>query len=138
MNKLRKRRVRSGFTLIELMVVIAIIGVLATVVTASLLSASEEGNVTAATAQIKNFETALMQYRLKNKTFPTTEQGLQALVSGPQRFLNSSTVPNDPWGNPYVYRAPGRDGSPYEIISYGADGQPGGTGYNADISSADL
>ena len=129
---------RRGFTLIELMVVIAIIGVLATVVTASLLSASEEGNVTAAKAQIKNFETALMQYRLKNKTFPTTEQGLQALISGPQRFLNSNSIPKDPWGNDYVYRAPGPDGMPYEIISYGANGQPGGSEYNADISSADL
>ena len=136
MNTKRKPR-QFGFTLIELMVVIAIIGVLATVVAVNLFAAGEEGNVAAVKQQISNFETALEQYRIRNRQYPTTEQGLQALIA-PQRFLNSSSVPNDPWGNPYVYRRPGPDGMAYEIISYGADGAPGGTDYNADISSATM
>ncbi len=134
-------RVRQrGFTLIELMVVIAIIGVLAAVVTTNLLSSAEEGNVTAAKAQIKQFETSLMNYKLKKGSFPSTSEGLQALVSGTgdQRFLNSKEVPKDPWNNDYQYKAGSADGFPYEIISYGADGQPGGDGYNADIKSTEL
>ena len=89
----------------------------------------------AARTQISNFETALEQYRLRNRQYPTTGQGLQALIS-PHQFLGSTTVPKDPWGNEYVYRQPGPNGLAYEIISYGADGQPGGTGLDADVSSA--
>jgi len=138
MNTLKKKRRKgnaAGFTLVELMVVISIIAILATIVGYNVIFAVDDANVGAAQAQIKNFETALVAYKLKYKRFPDR---LEELVNNPGgvSFLNSREIPLDPWGKPFQYRNEGS--SKYTIISYGADGAPGGTGFDADISSADL
>ncbi len=137
MDKTQRRRSgQAGFTLIELMVVIAIIGILAAVVVPKLVGNVDEANVTAAKASIRGLENALVAYKLKLKNFPTTNDGLEALISnGKQNFLNTDKVPVDPWGNPYIYTSPGTHGNDYEIVSYGRDGQPGGEGYDADVES---
>ncbi len=136
----RRRRKASveGFTLIELMVVIAIIAGLATIVGVNLFSALSRADVTNAQAQISNFKTALMGYKIEFKKFPTSGQGLEALVSNDKgtSFLDGTIVPTDPWGNPYVYTS--ESSKSYKIVSYGADGVPGGTGEDADISSDNL
>ena len=132
MKKTRKHRT-AGFTLIELMVVIAIIAMLATIVGINLGGQVDESNVAGAKAQINNFETGLMAYKLKHKKFPAS---LDALVNPPSGEPFMDSIPKDPWNNDYVYTLEGsRD---YEIISYGADGVSGGTEYDADISSKNL
>ncbi len=141
----RKDR-RTGFTLIELMVVIAILGILAALVAPSIIGRKEDAMRAAAKAQIKNFEQALKLFYVDNGFYPSTEQGLQALVEKPTigriptrwregGYLESKTVPKDPWGNPYVYISPGIHNRDFDIISYGADGQEGGEGKDADIQS---
>jgi general secretion pathway protein G len=141
----RKDR-RAGFTLIELMVVIAILGILAALVAPSIIGRKEDAMRAAAKAQIKNFEQALKLFYVDNGFYPSTEQGLQALVEKPTigriptrwregGYLESKTVPKDPWGNPYVYISPGIHNRDFDIISYGADGQEGGEGKDADIQS---
>ncbi|HEX8193850.1 MAG TPA: type II secretion system major pseudopilin GspG [Allosphingosinicella sp.] len=121
----------EGFTLVELMVVIVIIGLLATVVVINVMPASDRAAATKARADLATLEQGIEMYRLTNLSHPTSEQGLQVLVqSGQVRRL-----PNDPWGNPYLYAAPGRQGQPFEVYSYGADGREGGEGENADISN---
>lgn len=127
----------SGFTLVELMVVIAIIAGLAMIVGVNVLGAMDEADVGQTKAQIKNFKTALVAYKLKFKKFPSSSEGLEALVNNSHKsFLDSTSVPTDPWGNAYVYSS---DSSrSFKIVSYGADGTPGGSGYEADISSDDL
>ncbi len=138
---------QKGFTLIELMIVIVILGLLATFIVPKLMSRPEQARVVKAKNDIRAIETALKLYKLDNGFYPTTEQGLKALVKKPQTppipqnyrpngYLDK--VPKDPWGHPYIYRSPGDNGRPYEIISYGADGKPGGTGYDADIKSYEL
>ena len=138
------RRKRAGFTLVEVMVVVVIIGLLATVVVINVLPAQDRAMVEKATADIAVLEQAVETYRLDNLTFPRTEDGLQALVAPPaslnrpERYRLGGYVrrlPDDPWGNPYQYRQPGRDNRPFEIISLGADGQEGGEGNDADISN---
>jgi general secretion pathway protein G len=135
----------SGFTLIELLVVMLILGLLAGIVGPRLFGQTDEAKVTNARIQIENFSTALKIYKLDNGSFPTTEQGLEALVSPPQGgntptkwreggYLEKSTVPKDPWGLPYVYLSPGVHSS-FDITSYGADKTPGGEGINKDINS---
>lgn len=132
----RGRAARAGFTLVELMVVIAIIAILASIVGFNVLGSMEEANAAQAKAQIKNFKTALIAYKLKFKKFPTTSEGLDALINnGEKSFLDAKEVPVDPWNNPYLYT--NNDGV-YKIVSYGADGVQGGTGENADISSESL
>jgi general secretion pathway protein G len=127
----------AGFSLIELMVVIAIIAMLATVVGVQMFDALDEGNVTKAKAEIKNFETALVGYKIAFKKMPSMDEGLNALVNNSKKkFLNTDTIPKDPWGNEYVYNHEG--GNNYTIISYGEDGKSGGTGVNADINSNNL
>ena len=130
-----------GFTLIELMVVLVIIGVLAALIVPNVLDRADDARVTAAKTDIANLNQALKLYRLDNQRYPTSEQGLQALVtkptSGPaptnwKPYLEK--LPNDPWGNPYQYLNPGVKG-PIDIMSLGADGKAGGEGKDADIGS---
>lgn len=139
----------SGFTLIELLVVIAIITILAGVVTVNLVRKPAEARVAAAKLQIKELQTALNIYRTEQGRYPTQEQGLEALVRTPDRepiprnyprdgYLQSAKLPLDPWGNPFIYLAPGRAGESYEILCYGSDGEPGGEDDAADISSSAL
>ncbi len=130
-----------GFTLIEMMVVMLIIGIMAAMVVPSLLSKGDEAKVTAAKADISTIMQALKMYRLDNSRYPTTDQGLQALVAKPSVGPTANSwkgyldkLPKDPWGNQYQYLSPGVHGE-VDVFSYGADGQPGGTGNDADIGS---
>lgn len=132
---------RRGFTLIELIVVIVVLGLLAGLVVPRLFKHVGQARAATAKAQIAAFQTALGVYKLDTGTFPTTEQGLQALRVPPAGVKNwngpylPKDIPLDPWGNAYLYRYPGQQGDEPEIISYGADGQEGGEGENADILS---
>jgi general secretion pathway protein G len=130
----------AGFTLIELMVVILIIGLLVALVGPRMMGAADDARVVAAKAQIANFKQALQMYKLKLGNYPTTSEGLEALISNPKRnFLEQDSIPNDPWDNPYVYTSPGAQGHDYEIVCYGADGTAGGSDeYDMDIVSWDL
>ncbi len=139
----------GGFTLIELLVVILIITILGTVVGVNLADKPHEARHAAAMAQLQNFRQALKFYQMDNGAYPTQRQGLQALVAptklDPQLrkfpvdgYLERRELPLDPWGNPYVYLIPGTRGETYEVLSYGADGQPGGDGKASDISTATL
>ncbi len=136
-----RQRLAAGFTLIELMVVLVIIGVLAALIVPNVLDRADDARVTAARTDITNIMQALKLYRLDNQRYPTAEQGLQALVvkptSGPipgnwKPYLEK--LPNDPWGRPYQYLNPGIKG-PIDVMSFGADGQSGGEGKDADIGS---
>ena len=130
---------RNGFTLLELLVVIVIIGLLAAYVGPKYFAQLGKSEVTVAKAQMEAFEKSLDTYRLDVGRYPTSEEGIGALMAAPAAagakwngpYLKKG-VPPDPWGNPYQYRAPGAKAE-YEIISLGKDGQPGGTGDNADI-----
>ena len=141
--KRRNRRTsgQSGITLIEMLVVMTIIALFAALVAPSMLKKSDTARVTAARAQIHNFETALGTYKLDTGTFPTTEQGLQALRIKPNDVNQwagpymPQEIPKDPWGRDYIYKYPGEHGDEPDVISYGADGQPNGDGLNADIVS---
>jgi general secretion pathway protein G len=117
----------KGFTLLELLVVIVIIGLLAGYVAPRYFSQVGKSEVQVARAQIDALEKAVDQYRLDNRRYPTSEEGLAAV----QPYLKK-TLPNDPWGRPYVYQIPG-DKAEYTVLSYGRDGKPGGTGEDADI-----
>jgi len=137
-----RRRGERGFTLTELMVVIFIIGLLATVVMINVLPSQDRAMVTKAKADIAQLEGALEQYRLDNMVYPSTSDGLNALVTAPpslaqpERYRRGGYIrklPADPWGRPYMYQAPGSNGAAFDIWSMGADGAPGGTDENADI-----
>jgi general secretion pathway protein G len=143
MTRLERRRNRrqAGVTLIEMLVVVTIIALFAALVAPRLLNRSDAARVTAARAQINSFMTALGAYKLDTGLFPTTEQGLQALRTKPANLNNwqgpylPQEIPTDPWQRPYLYKFPSEHGDEPEIISLGADGQPGGDGINADIVS---
>jgi general secretion pathway protein G len=137
---------KEGFTLIELMVVITILSILAIIVVPKIMDLPAKAKVTSAKTQISSFKTALVKYQSDNDRYPSTEQGLNALVQKPESdpnpqnwtaggYLDKKTVPLDPWNHPYVYTC--EDGQNYEITSYGADGKEGGTGINADIKSSE-
>jgi general secretion pathway protein G len=134
------RRPNIGFTLLELLVVVVIIGLLAGLVAPRYFDQVGKTNTKIAKAQIDSLEKALDQYRLDVGSYPTSEQGLQALNTKPNNVEKwqgpylKKAVPADPWGRPYRYKSPG-DHSDYDIFSYGADGQPGGASENADVTS---
>jgi len=141
----RRRSAEHGFTLVELMVVIVIIGLLSTIVAINVFGALRTGNVAKAKADIATLESALEQYRLDNLTYPASGDGLNALLTPPaglaqpERYRQGGYIkklPDDPWGKPYLYSAPGRKGA-FDIYSLGADSAPGGEGENADIYSSD-
>lgn len=136
-----------GFTLIEIMVVVVILGILAAVVVPRFLSRPDEARVTKAKVDMKSIEEALGLFKLDHGFYPSTDQGLKALVEKPQtgripdRYPEEGylkKVPLDPWNNPYVYLSPGVHSRNFDLISYGADGQPGGEGFDADINSWEL
>ncbi|UZD64089.1 type II secretion system major pseudopilin GspG [Marinobacter sp. AN1] len=141
-----KQRNQRGFTLIEIMVVMVILGLLVAVVAPNIMGRSDQAKVTIAKTQMNNIANALDMYRLDNSHYPSTQQGLEALVSrpsgspeprnwNPEGYLKS--VPEDPWGNRYEYQSPGAEGA-YDLYSFGSDGQQGGDGDEADISIHDL
>ncbi len=133
-------RLRRGFTLLELLVVMVIIGLLAAYVGPKYFSQVGKSEVKTARAQIVGFEKALQQYRLDVGSLPTTEQGLQALMAKPANVAKwdgpylEKALPPDPWGHPYVYVAPGEH-SEFDISSLGRDGRPGGDGLDADVTN---
>ncbi len=138
---LRRRRAYGGFTLIELMVVLVIIGVLAALIVPNVLDRADDARVTAARTDVNNLMQSLKLYRLDNQRYPTAEQGLQALVAKPtaspvppnwKPYLEK--LPNDPWGRPYQFVNPGVKGE-VDVFSYGADGQAGGEGKDSDVGS---
>lgn len=136
---------QNGFTLIEIMVVVIIIGLLAAIVAPNVIGRVDDAQITRAKADIGQIESALKFYRLDNFAYPSSEQGLEALVTKPNdpNVKNWKTggyldrVPKDPWGNPYLYLNPGNNGE-IDVYTLGADGRPGGEGTNADIGNWEL
>jgi general secretion pathway protein G len=147
-NRRRIKNNNSGFTLIELMVVIVILGILAGLIIPRIMGRPEEAKQLKAKMQIESLETTLKLYKLDNGMYPDTEQGLQALIEQPETgalpknwrkggYLEKGRVPKDPWENDFVYLSPGAHGD-YDIISYGADGVPDGEDKNRDINSWEI
>ena len=148
-RKIMLKKIDShGFTLIELMVVIVILGILAGLIVPRIMGRPEEAKQLKAKMQIESLETALKLYKLDTGTYPDTEQSLQALIEPPETgtipkkwrkggYLEKSRLPEDPWENEFVYLSPGLHGD-FDIISYGADGVPGGEDKNKDINSWEI
>ncbi|MFZ4437458.1 MAG: type II secretion system major pseudopilin GspG [Syntrophales bacterium] len=141
----KMRRNEKGFTLIELMVVIVILGILAGLIVPRIMGRPDEARRAKARIQIESIETALKLYKLDNGNYPTTEQGLQALVETPATgtplknwrqggYLEKGKVPKDPWDNDFIYLSPGANRD-FDLTSRGADGEPGGEGKNKDVNS---
>ena len=138
-------RRQRGFTLIEIMVVVVILAILGTLVAPQILGRIDEARITKAREDLKLYESALDLYRMDNFRYPTSEQGLDALVHRPNdpNLKNWRTdgyvkqLVKDPWGHDYVYVVPGTGGAAYDLMSFGADGAPGGTGNDADLSLRD-
>jgi general secretion pathway protein G len=142
----RRRSAMRGFTLIEIMVVVVIMGILAALVVPKLMGRTDDARIIAARQDISTIMQAMKLYRLDNQRYPTTEQGLQALTAKPTTGPAANgwktggyidKLPKDPWGNPYQFLSPGVKGE-VDVFSLGADGQPGGAGNDADIGSWDL
>jgi general secretion pathway protein G len=138
----------SGFTFIELMVVIVILGILAMVIAPNFMDAPDEARQSKARMDIKSIEAAIKLYKLDNGTYPSTEQGIEALVKAPETgilpkkwrkggYLEKRNVPKDPWGNEFIYLSPGVNGD-YDIISYGSDGVSGGESFAKDINNWEI
>lgn len=149
MKKIRQNKnTQAGFTLIELMVVIIILGFLAALTVPRFMGESDKAKVGVAKTQIVSLETALKMYKLDNGNYPSTEQGLKALVEPPTSgnlpknwrkggYLEKSKVPQDPWKNDFIYTCPGSHGD-YDLTSLGADGEPGGEDFDKDINSWEI
>lgn len=149
MCKEKKRGVRRdtrGFTLLEILIVITILGILASLVAVKLMDRPGEARVLKAQMDIQSLETALKLYKLDNAFYPTTEQGLMALVEKPTTgriptkwreggYLEKEVLPKDPWGNEYLYLSPGVQNRDFDLWSYGADGEEGGEGEEADVTN---
>ena len=142
-----RSRFRRAFTLIELLVVLVILALLAGIVLPRFLTRGKDAQQAAARTQINTFKTALNLYAVDNAEPPTEQQGLAALIAEPTTsprprnwkgpyMADIAEIPKDPWGNEYVYQAPGPNGEDFIVISYGADGREGGSGYDEDITSA--
>lgn len=143
------RRRQAGFTLIEIMAVVLIIGLLGGIVGAAIFGRIDQARVTTTKTQIKQIEAALEFYRMDNGRYPTTDQGLDALVHPPsvepiprsyrpEGYLSGGKVPVDPWSNPYQYLSPGQNNTySFDLWSHGADGAPGGSGTDADVGNWD-
>ena len=132
---------QAGFTLIEIMVVVVILGILAAIVAPNVISRIDEASITRAKQDIRNIESALKLYYMDNSRYPTTDQGLEALTTRPNdptvrnwRGPYLDRLPRDPWNNTYRYLYPGRHGE-FDVFTYGADNQPGGEGINAEIGN---
>lgn len=147
-NNFRVRNSNKGFTLIELMVVIVILSVLAVWVAPKIMGRPDQAKQVKAKVDIQGYETALKLYKLDNGMYPTTEQGLEALVSQPDSgklpknwrsggYIDKGKISKDPWGNDFVYLSPGMHGD-FDITSYGADGEPGGEEYDMDINNWEI
>jgi general secretion pathway protein G len=137
---------RDGFSLIEVMIVVVILAILATLLAPHVMGRTDDAKRAAAKAQIKNIENALQLYKLDNGAYPSNEQGLKALVEKPSSEPRPANwkaggylakLPSDPWGRVYAYSTPGKQGE-FEIVSLGADGTPGGEGKNADLNNWEL
>jgi general secretion pathway protein G len=137
---------RSGFTLIEIMVVIIILGILVGLIVPRFMEKPEKARIVKAQMQIESISAALKEYKLDSGDYPTTEQGLEALVEKPsigkipRKYPEKgylAKIPKDPWGNDYVYISPGEHGD-FDLISYGADGEEGGEGKNGDVQSWEI
>lgn len=140
---------QKGFTLIEIMVVVIILGLLAGLVLPRILGQEEKAKVEATKVQIRSLEDALDAFKLDNGFYPATDQGLEALIRKPESgrvpakwrdggYLKPARIPKDPWGKDFIYLSPGNENREYDIISYGADNEPGGEGNNADIESGKM
>jgi general secretion pathway protein G len=132
---------QGGFTLIEIMVVVVILGILAAIVAPNVISRIDDASINRAKQDIRGIESALKLYYMDNSRYPSTDQGLEALTSRPNdptvrnwRGPYLDKMPRDPWNNPYRYLYPGRHGE-FDVFTYGADGQPGGEGINAEIGN---
>lgn len=144
-NRARGIRDQRGFTLIEIMVVVIIIGILAAIVAPNVIGRVDDAQITKAKAEIANIENAMKFFRLDNFAYPTTEQGIEALVTRPtdpnirnwKQGGYLDRVPKDPWGNPYIYLNPGNNGE-IDIYTLGRDGRPGGEGPDADIGNWEM
>ena len=143
-----KKKQAQGFSLIEVLVVVVIMGMLIGLIGPNVLGQVDRARVTTAKSDIASLSQALDMYKLDNHFYPTTDQGLEALVSRPQSspeprnwnpegYIKGNKLPLDPWDGEYIYMSPGEDNRPYELLSLGADARSGGEGYAADISSSD-
>lgn len=141
----KRNNKQAGFTLLEIIVVVFILGILAAIVAPKIIGRTDDARIADAKVQIRNLETALKLFKLDNGFYPDTQQGLEALIEKPATgqippkyreggYLEQKKIPADPWGNAYVYVSPGLHGD-FDIISYGADGKEGGQGKDADISN---
>ncbi|MCM8820443.1 MAG: type II secretion system major pseudopilin GspG [Candidatus Omnitrophica bacterium] len=146
---MEKQILKRGFTFIELMAVIVILGILAMIVMPRFFGRIDEARITATQIQIKNLEQALRLFYMDNGFYPETEQGLKALIEKPTvgrvpskwkegGYLEKNVLPKDAWGNDFIYLSPGRQGEDFEIISLGRDGREGGEGPDEDISSSKI
>jgi general secretion pathway protein G len=146
--EVEKMQGNRGFTLLEIIVVVFILSLLAAIVAPKIIGRTDDARIAEGKVQIKNFETALKLFKLDNAFYPSTEQGLAALIEKPATgqvpekyreggYLEQKKIPADPWGNPYIYISPGVYGD-FDLISYGADGKEGGEGKDADIKNWDI